>query len=103
VCWFWAAIRHAFRRRRFALALARVTNGDSTAAWPRPVSAAVMDCCMAAAFSSPIRQYSAAEHVPCAIIIERCHTVSHAAKVKRVIINGNAREAGGLCFLIPQR
>src|ERR1700722_4488212 len=48
---------YGVRRSRFALALARLTNGANTAAWPRPVIMAAIEDRTAAAFSSPIRQY----------------------------------------------
>jgi hypothetical protein len=55
---------YAVRRSRFALARARFTKGASTAAWPRPDIIAAIEDRIAAAFSSPIRQYSAVVHAP---------------------------------------
>jgi hypothetical protein len=51
---------------------------------------AAIDDRIAAAFSSPMRQYSAGEHAPCAINKSRLITVSHEAIVKRAIVIGNA-------------
>jgi hypothetical protein len=80
---------YAVRRSRFALALARFTKGASTAAWPRPDIIAAIEDRIAAAFSPPIRQYSAVVHVPCAIKRLRRAMVSHDAAVSMTIVTGS--------------
>ena len=85
-----ARLAYAFRRSRLAFARARVTKGANTAAWLRPVMMAATDDRIAAAFSSPMRQYSAGVQAPCAINRLRLITVSHDAAVRRAIVIGNA-------------
>jgi hypothetical protein len=60
---------------------------------------AAIDDRIAAAFSSPIRQYSAAVQAPRAINGLRLITVSHHAAVSRAIVIGNAY--GEFCCAFP--
>ena len=76
------------RRSRLAFALARLTNGASTAAWPQPRMTAAAEICTAVIFSAAIRWYSAAVHVPWAIMAARRMTVSQDAIVSRVMVSG---------------
>ena len=83
-------LAYAFRRSRFAFARARVTKGANTAAWFCPVMMAATDDRIAAAFSSPMRQYSAGVQAPSAINRLRLITVSQDAAARRAIVVGNA-------------
>ena len=96
-----AARAYDFRRSRFAFARARVTKGAKSAAWLRPVMMAATDDRIPAAFSSPMRRYSAGVQAPCAINRLRLTTVSHDAAVRRAIVIGNAKGEFRRCFLIP--
>ena len=72
------------------MALARLTNGASTAVWLRPAIRAIAEACRAAAFSAVMRWYSLAEQLPCAIIMLRWKIVSQEAAVSCAIIIGSA-------------
>ena len=82
------------------MALLRVTNGASTAAWLRPMVSAVIDAVVAASFSAVMRWYSAALHVPCAINRLRSHIVSQEAIASSASIMGTSNGDARGCFLI---
>ena len=71
--------------------MARLCHGRSAALLPRPVIAAIADCCNAAAFSIIIRWYSAGVQAPRAIIAVRRAIVSHEAIANSAIIIGSER------------
>lgn len=83
--------RYVFRRSRWAFARARFTNGATIAAWPFPLTIALIAVWIAAVFSVTIRRYSAEEQVPCTISRVRRVIVSHEAADNSAIVRGIVR------------
>jgi hypothetical protein len=83
---------YRFRRNRRAFAFARPCQGDRRAVQSgRFLDRTSVDAepVVADIFSSTIREYSAGEHLPRAIIRLRCAIVSHEAKASSDIITGS--------------
>ena len=84
-------------RSRRALARARRCQGTSAAFRPRfgRSSNAALERYAAVSFSSVMRWYSAAEHVPCAMSQERRAIVSHENKANSAKRSGSAADRRG--------